>query len=160
MADIIGKTAHNSVIVCAAELGFFGLFCWSLFLLPTVRDAMAVASPTGLTDGMPMPVDDSPYAYIVPSTEKLDKAEIGAMGRLIFFSLVGFLISAMFLSRAFVMTFFLLGGMAEVVFQMALDRGMIAPRLPYGKATLYSGILSLLLVPGMYIIVRILNLGH
>jgi hypothetical protein len=160
MADIIGKTAHNSIIVCAAELGLFGLFCWSLFLLPTVRDAMAVASPTGLTDAVVLPVDDSPYAYIAPRMEKLDKTAIGGMGRLIFFSLVGFLICAMFLSRAFVMTFFLLGGMAEVVFQMALDRGMIAPRLPFGKSALYSGILSLLLVPGMYVIVRILNLGH
>jgi O-antigen ligase len=160
MADIIGKTAHNSIIVCAAELGFFGLFCWSLFLLPTVRDAMAVASPDGLTDAMAMPVDESPYAYIAPKVEVLDKTAIGDMGRLIFFSLVGFLICAMFLSRAFVMTFFLLGGMAEVVFQMALDRGMIAPRLPFGRAALYSGILSLLLVPGMYVIVRILNLGH
>jgi hypothetical protein len=50
--------------------------------------------------------------------------------------------------------------MAEVIFQMALDRGMIAPRLPFNKAALYSGILSLLLVPGMYVLVRILNLGH
>jgi hypothetical protein len=160
MADIIGKTAHNSVIVCAAELGAFGLFCWSLFLLPTVRDAMAVASPTGLTDAAPLPVDESPYAYAAIRTEKLDKTAIGDMGRLIFFSLVGFLICAMFLSRAFVMTFFLLGGMAEVVFEMALDRGMIAPRLPFRKAVLYSSILALLLVPGMYVIVRILNLSH
>jgi hypothetical protein len=160
MAEIIGKTAHNSVIVCAAELGFFGLFFWSLFLLPTVRDAMAVASPTGLTDAVALPVDESPYAYIAPSTERLDKEAIGGMGRLIFYSLVGFMISAMFLSRAFVMTFFLLGGMAEVVFQMALDRGMIAPRLPFGRAAYYSGILAILLVPGMYVIVRILNLGH
>jgi len=50
--------------------------------------------------------------------------------------------------------------MAEVVFQMALDRGMIAPRLPFGRAAYYSGILAILLVPGMYVIVRILNLGH
>jgi hypothetical protein len=160
MAELIGKTAHNSIIVCAAELGFFGLFFWSLFLLPTVRDALAVASPTGLTDAVALPVDESPYAYLAPSTEKLDKAAIGNMGRLIFYSLVGFMISAMFLSRAFVMTFFLLGGMAEVVFQMALDRGMIAPRLPFGKAAYYSAILAILLVPGMYVIVRILNLGH
>jgi len=160
MAEIIGKTAHNSIIVCAAELGFFGLFFWSLFLLPTVRDAMAVASANGLTDSIPLPVDESPYAYLAPSTERLDKEAIGGMGRLIFFSLIGFLICAMFLSRAFVMTFFLLGGMAEVIFQMALDRGMIAPRLPFNKAALYSGILSLLLVPGMYVLVRILNLGH
>ena len=38
-----------------------------------------------------------------------------------------------FLSRAFVMTFFMLGGMVEVVYQMALDRGMIAPRLRLGR---------------------------
>ena len=161
MADIIGKTAHNSVIVCAAELGLFGLFFWSLFLLPTVRDAMAVASDTGLTDAVPLPVDESPYAYIAPSIEKLDKEAIGGMGRLIFYSRIGFMISAMFLSRAFVMTLFLLGGMAEVVFEMALDRGMSRPatrRLV--QAALYSGILAILLVPGMYVIVRILNLGH
>ncbi|HTD95884.1 MAG TPA: O-antigen ligase family protein [Edaphobacter sp.] len=33
-------TAHNSIVVCAAELGVFGLFCWVLFLLPTIRGAV------------------------------------------------------------------------------------------------------------------------
>jgi len=160
MVDLVGKTAHNSVIVCAAELGAFGLFFWSLFLFPTLRDALAVSSPTGLSDGIPPPVDESPYAYAAPKLEKLDKEEISQMGRLIVFALVGFLISAMFLSRAFVMTFFLLGGMAEVVFQMALDRGMIAPRMPLLRVVAYSGVVSVLLVPGMYVIVRALNLMH
>ena len=44
-------------------------------------------------------------------------------------SLTGFLVAGMFLSRAYVLTLFLLGGMAEVVYEMALRRGMIAPRL-------------------------------
>jgi O-antigen ligase len=160
MADLLGMTAHNSVIVCAAELGVFGLFFWSLFLYSTLRDAAAVASPTGLTDEIPLPVDESPYSYNAPAMEPLDKEEIGQMGRLIVFSLAGFLVSAMFLSRAFVMTFFLLGGMAEVVFQMALDRGMIGPRLPIGRVAAYSSVLALFLVPGMYVIVRVLNLAH
>ena len=34
-------TAHNSVIVCAAELGLVGLFFWMLFVVPTVRDAVS-----------------------------------------------------------------------------------------------------------------------
>jgi O-antigen ligase len=33
-------TAHNTVIVCAAELGLVGLFFWMLFIFPTVRDAV------------------------------------------------------------------------------------------------------------------------
>jgi hypothetical protein len=160
MADLLGKTAHNTVIVCAAELGFFGLFFWSLFLFPTMRDAIAVAAPGGLNDAIPVPVDESPYAYATPKMEALDKEEINQMGRLVLFSLIGFLVAAMFLSRAFVMTFFLLGGMAEVIFQMALDRGMIAPRLPFGRVLAYSGVLTVLLVPGMYVIVRVLNLMH
>ncbi len=160
MADLIGKTAHNSIIVCAAELGFFGLFFWSLFLFPTLRDALAVAKPNGLADAVPLPVEEGPYAYLAPRVEKLDKAQIAQMARLIVFSLVGFLVSGMFLSRAFVMTLFLLGGMAEVVFQMALDRGMIAPRLPFGRVSVYSGAMAVLLVPGMWLVVRTLNMLH
>jgi hypothetical protein len=33
-------TAHNTVVVCAAELGLIGFFFWMLFILPTVRDAV------------------------------------------------------------------------------------------------------------------------
>jgi hypothetical protein len=92
--------------------------------------------------------------------EKLGKEDVHQMGRLVMLSLVGFLVAAMFLSRAFVMTLFLLGGLAEVVFQMALDRGMITPRLPFGRTLAYSGILWIVMIPGMYAIIRVLNLLH
>ena len=36
-------TAHNTIIVCAAEVGLVGLFFWMLFIFPTIRD-MFVAS--------------------------------------------------------------------------------------------------------------------
>ena len=42
-------TAHNSVIVCAAELGIFGLFFWCLYLFSTMRDTLVIASPTEVT---------------------------------------------------------------------------------------------------------------
>ncbi len=39
-ADHYEITAHNSVVVCAAELGLLGLICWLTLIIPTVRDAV------------------------------------------------------------------------------------------------------------------------
>jgi hypothetical protein len=58
------------------------------------------------------------------------------------------------------MTFFLLGGIVEVVFQMALERKMIAPRLPLVRTFLYSGAMMIVLVLAMYVLLRIDNLTH
>jgi hypothetical protein len=58
------------------------------------------------------------------------------------------------------MTFFLLGGMVEVVFQLALQRGMIAPRMRLARVLSYSGVLAVLLVIMLYVVVRILNIMH
>ena len=58
------------------------------------------------------------------------------------------------------MTFFLLGGMAEVVFEMALQRGTIASRLPLARVLLYAGILTISLIVLVYILIRVLNLVH
>jgi hypothetical protein len=79
---------------------------------------------------------------------------------LLVLSLTGFLVTAWFLSRAYVMTFFLLGGMVEVVFQLALQRGMIAPRMRLGRVLSYSGVLTVSLVLMLYVVVRILNILH
>jgi hypothetical protein len=68
--------------------------------------------------------------------------------------MTGFLVAGWFLSRAFVMTFFLLGGMAEVVYEMALRRGMIAPRLRPARVLLYSGVLAFSLVLFLYIMLQ------
>jgi len=37
--------AHNSVVLCAAETGLFGLFFWMLVTVPTVRDAYVGSGP-------------------------------------------------------------------------------------------------------------------
>ncbi|MGA2168041.1 MAG: O-antigen ligase family protein [Terracidiphilus sp.] len=155
-----GHTAHNSIVVCAGELGLFGLYFWSLFLLPTVRDALAVASPAKVNEAEPMVPEEELYPRAARKVEEVGKAEVNSLGRLLVLSLTGFLVAGMFLSRAFVMTFFLLGGMAEAVFEMALQRGMIAPRLRLTRVLPYAGGLTISLVLLMYIMVRILNLMH
>jgi hypothetical protein len=152
------KTAHNSIVVCAAELGLFGLYFWSLFLFPTARDALAIASPAKVSEGEPIVSEEGLFPQAAWKVEAVDKADVNRLGRLLVLSLTGFLVAGMFLSRAFVMTLFLLGGMAEVIFEMALRRGMIAPRLRLARVLPYAGVLAVLLVLLMYIMVRILNL--
>jgi hypothetical protein len=158
--DGCGHTAHNSVMVCAAELGLFGLYFWCLFLFPTIRDALAIASRVKVSEAGPMEPVKEKFPLSTRKIEAIDKAEVNRLGRLLVLSLTGFLVAGWFLSRAYVMTFFLLGGMVEVVFEMALRRGMIAPRLSLSRVLLFSGVLAISLVLLMYIMLRITNLMH
>ncbi|MGA2049858.1 MAG: O-antigen ligase family protein [Terracidiphilus sp.] len=155
-----GHTAHNSIVVCAAELGLFGLYFWSLFLFPTLRDALTIASPKKVSDGEPIVAEIGLYPQAPKSIEMLDKAEINHLGRLVLLSLTGFLVAGLFLSRAYVLTLFLLGGVAEAVFEMALQRGMVAPRMKFLRVAAYSGALAVALVVIMYIMVLVLNRMH
>ncbi len=151
-------TAHNSVIVCAAELGLFGFYFWCVFLFSTLRDCIAVASPLQLSEGVPVKSEQTPFTQKEKTIEPLDKDEINRMGRLLIFSLTGFLTAGMFLSRAFVLTLFLLGGLAEVIFEMALERGMIAPRLGLNRVLVRAAGLMMVLLITMYFVVKLLTL--
>jgi hypothetical protein len=160
MADHAGQTAHNSLVVCAAELGAFGLYFWALFLFPTVRDTLEIATPTKVGEGVPIVVEANPFPDTTSKVETIDRAQICSLGWLILLSLTGFLVAGWFLSRAFVVTLFLLGGIVEVVFQMALLRGMVAPRLPSARVMRNSAWLAIGLVITMYIMLRVVNVMH
>ena len=158
LPDYLGHTAHNSVAVCAAELGLFGLYCWCLFLFPTVKDTLEVASPRKLRDGKPIVREQGLYPNETRKVEDLDKAEVNYLGQLMLLALTGFLVAGWFLSRAFVTTLFMLGGMAEVIFEKALQREMIAPRMRLARVVPYSGMLAVSLIVFMYIMLRTVNL--
>jgi len=160
MPDFAGQTAHNTVVVCAAELGLVGLYFWSLFLFPTVRDALAVASPMMVSEGMPIVPEKELFPQAIRNIESVDKAEVNRLGRLVVLSLTGFLVAAWFLSRAYTMTLFLLGGIAEGVFEMALQRGMISPRLPPTRMLRYAVGMTLSLPVLVYVVLRFGNLSR
>ena len=160
LPEYLGHTAHNSVAVCAAELGLTGLFFWCLFLFSTVRDALAIASPEKVNEGELIEPEEEHLSLTTGKMEAIDKAEVNRLGRLLVLSLTGFLVSGWFLSRAFVTTLFMLGGITEVVFEMALRRGMIAPRLRLARVLPYACCLAVFLVLVMYIMLRTLNLIH
>jgi hypothetical protein len=153
-----GLTAHNSIVVCAAELGLFGLFFWTLFLFATVSDALAVSSSEQVSEAEAIVPEEGLYPHESMKAKGIDRTEIIRLGRLAVLSLTGFLVAGLFLSRAFVMTLFIVGGVAEAVYQMALQRGMIADRMRLKRVLMYVGGLTAAMVPFMYVMVRFLNL--
>jgi hypothetical protein len=136
------------------------LFFWCLFLFPTVRDILVIASPTKVSEGRQIEPERGLFPAAARKIETLDKAEVNHLGRLLLLSFTGFLVAGWFLSRSFVLTFFLLGGMAEVVFEIALRQGMVAPRMRLGRALPYAGLVAVGLILLMYIMLRIVNLTH
>jgi hypothetical protein len=153
-------TAHNSVMVCAAELGMFGLFSWSLFLFPTARDALALASPSKVSEADIISDEKTHLSHVAQKPARYDKAKVNQLGRCLVLSITGFVVTGWFLSRAYVMTFFLLGGMVEVAYEMALQKGMVAPRLRLTQMLPRAGGLALSLVLLVYIMLRFSNLMH
>jgi hypothetical protein len=169
-----GLTAHNSIVVCAAELGMIGLLFWTWFLLPSVRDIVLVAAPVKEKKAKDevvnpfvqriiessAPAEAAGLVAAEPLSEQAQDAEIKWMGLCVLLSIAGFLVAGWFLSRALVMTLFLLAGMAEVLFEMALQRGLVSPRLPFRRTMGYAALLSLGLVLLMYILLRVTNLSR
>jgi hypothetical protein len=153
-------TAHSSIVVCAAELGLLGLYFWSLYLFPTVRDALTLASPEKVKEGEAIPSEEEVYPAPVRKLEVPSKSEINRLGRIVTLSLTGYLVAAWFLSRAYVVTLFMIGGIIEVIFEMALRNGMVAPRMKFSRAIMYSGVLAASLVLTMYIMLRVVNATH
>ncbi len=162
LPEFLGHTAHNSILVCAAELGFFGLFFWSLFLFPTLRDALLIASPRRVSAGGDADEEDGrlPVLFRPWKGAALDKTEINRIGSCLFLSLMGFLAAGLFLSRAFVMTFFLLGGMIEVVYETARRREMTAPRLSLARVSAGAFAIAIALIAAVYMTLRLVNLIH
>ncbi len=156
--DGCGHTAHNSLVVCAAELGIVGLFFWAMFLFSTAWDALMIASPAKVQDVDPNMLEEELSSRGTGKTKAIDKIEVNHFGRMLVLSLTGFLVAGWFLSRAYVMTFFLLGGVVEVIYEMALRQGMIAPRLRMARLLPYTSGFAVLLILLMYILLRTVNM--
>lgn len=150
-------TAHNSIVVCAAELGFFGLLFWVLLVLPTVRSAYSVASTT-CEPALPAP--DAHSVLPLRRREELTREQVNHLGRLITLSLAGFLVAGWFLSRAYVMTLFIYAGMAEVILQLAIDRGMVPKRISLSRLLPIVGVTAVCLILLVYVMLRVNNLFH
>ena len=238
-SDYYVITAHNTIVVCAAELGFVGLFFWVLFVFCSIRygvmlapvkvkktsgteypDSLAshpegshtqathtqgsntqsqhpqiafaqpsipfappqpllagadayriVSPPTGMIDGRSDSAPREPGArsaisrlplYLLGTAEAEDgpqqEAEIRRLAGLMVIILSGYLAAGWFLSRAYVMTIYIYGGMTQVLFQMAVNRGFAPPTMKLTRLLWMSAVISVGLLTLVHIILRLKSL--
>lgn len=201
-------TAHNTVVVCAAELGMFGLFCWLMFVFPTIRDAyvcsvdpdagksteeekeeaLAYATACGgqrretdlrwrpageiAADTMQAPaavqepviaITEMPLHLrdIEQEEERLPAEEIRRIAALMPLCLLGYFVAGWFLSRAYVMTLFIYGGMVQVIYRWALEQDLAPAPMRLPKIALYAAVTAVALIALVYVMLRVEHLmGH
>jgi hypothetical protein len=126
-------TAHKSFVLCFAELGLFGYFFWL---------ALIVYSVTDLNSVLRSPPDGGPSAEIVQCAVVIRIA------------LITFLVTAGFLSRTYVGTFYLLIGMAVVARRLAQEANG-TPQIATSRRWLLTGALEAASIVAIYAVVRL-----
>jgi len=209
-SDYYEITAHNTVVVCAAELGIFGFFFWVLFIYDTLWEVIAIGDPS-MQQGDEIEVAAPAYlgrvrvrTWAIEALRRnapiaqpvspaiagtaavlgrgggvsrlgegggpgglgdLDSEENGngeedirRLARTMVIALSGFLVAGWFLSRAYQMSLFVYGGMAEVVYQLALQQGIAPARMRVAKLVrgTWVGVVGLLAL--VYIMLRVEHL--
>lgn len=191
-------TAHNTIVVCAAELGMFGLFWWVMFVIPTLRDAAvcsrkekkkpsedevfsyeramgvrrtqpvaplrwpetqlagaADASSVVTIEATPVPAPGIPLHLVEHVEEQtLSVDQIHWLAQCMLVSVIGYFVAGWFLSRAYIMTLFIYGGMVQVIYTMALNSGMVPARMRFYKVVQYSAAGSVGLIFLVYLMLR------
>ena len=99
--DFSDKTAHNSFLLCAVELGLIGCFLWVGLILVSLWELRLVAGTA--------------------ATEDSDE-ELPAWANAVFLSLVAFLVPGWFLSETYASMLYLLLGMSAAIARLEIER--------------------------------------
>jgi hypothetical protein len=93
--------------------------------------------------------------------EHLPVEEIQRIAALMPICLVGYFVAGWFLSRAYIMTLFIYGGMVQVIYRWALDQALAPPRLKTLKIVQYSAVGAVGLIFVVYVMLRVEHMmGH
>ena len=130
-------TAHNSYMLCLAELGFPGFFVWLALLVSSLFQTRAVS-------------------FLQEGNEAFD--DLRQCGRSVFNALVMFMVTAWFLSRSYTTVFFVLIGCSLALTELA--RNMGAPleirKQPWKMATLVASVSAVFVA---YVTIRLRGVG-
>lgn len=122
-----GHTAHNTFVVCLAELGIVGYAFWMGLLTFTLSGLNSLI--TSLKPGPPDLTHSSVGDENRTQDSNSDDADFEKWAKALRISLAGFLAAAFFLSRAFVLPLYLILGMAVALLCVASEqRDSVAPQ--------------------------------
>lgn len=119
-ADNYEITAHNSFVLCLAELGLFGYLFWitvltnTFFNLDWLSKADNQSKPVAIDDG-----DAHEHSELMdpsPNSRGASSSEVARFARILRTAMIGFLVTAWFLSRAYTMGLFLLVGLTAALY--------------------------------------------
>jgi O-antigen ligase len=130
-----GKVAHNSYVHCYAELGLFGYFFWLGLLYASLKDGRALGKLT-------------------PSESDPDPAEIARLSKVLLTALIGYLVSALFLSRTYTPLLFILIGMFAALRMMRQRAAGPLPDAFTRRDCKWVLLLELASIPFFYVMIR------
>lgn len=169
-------TAHNSIVVCAAENGFLGFVCWVLFIYSSIRSGLQLSKATKklqTTDKQatePLHAKDA-WAKMLQKANgavAFQPAEAAAaplglplsgdaprIAQLLVFALTGFLTAGWFLSRALSPWMFMYGGMMVAVDRMAVQEGFSRPQDTFGSLLRGAALAALAVLALVYVTLKV-----
>ncbi len=94
------RTAHNSIVLCAAELGLFGLYPWVMLVWLTVRS----------------------MAFVRDHLPEVGGSDLVVYAESIRYGTIAFVLAAYFLSRTYSELLFILAGVAAALVEVFVER--------------------------------------
>jgi O-antigen ligase len=152
-ADAVGSghTAHNSFVLCLAELGVIGYFFWLtpvVFTFSQLHDLIHTRAE--IPSETPEPLDGN---SVIADADSINRFAV--MARL---SLIGFLTTSWFLSRGYSATCWIVLGIAIATIRMGSPEES-APSRPWAVLMRWSAAAEIASIAVVYVMVRISNLG-
>ena len=147
--DMYQLTAHNSLVLVLAELGFIGFTLWIAFMGYTMMMLFAAVRP-------PTP------AQVVALGPEPDPAMIGewrqdrAVAIVLLLAFCGFIVAAFFLSRTYVVTLYAFVGLAVAHYSAMRLRYSFLPEFSLMRNLALWPVVSAIGAVALYIVVRVL----
>ena len=136
-------TAHNSLVLCLAELGLVGTTIWVALLVTTVVGLNHVMSPPRPEK----PSDDDEQTSVVTETSKKPLLPTHSI-MAVHLALISFVTTSWFLSRSYSITMYLVLGLATATIAIQRSAGKIRTHNRWVLLTLTAEAVGILFIYG------------
>ena len=153
-------TAHNSFVLILAETGIIGFTLWLAFIIYCFRMMWVGSRPLGelAWESSATPEGDGDAEASLAELDALEAgiAEGRAIALTLLLSLIGFCVSAFFLSRSYVIILYLLAALVVAQYTDMRQDDPDLPRFSFADDALLWPVIGVGAAIGLYITVKVL----